>query len=82
MIGTTYAYAFQKAGHQVEHVLRDSKKNNVPQKLSVELLDGRYYAKGENKHDTYDVHVAEADSEYDFIFLSVRNSFVKEAVEK
>ena len=81
VIGTTYAYAFQKAGHQVEHVLRDSKRNNVPKSLSVDLLDGRYHSKGENKHDTYEVRVAEADSEYDFIFLSVRHGFVKEAVE-
>ena len=81
MIGTTYAYAFQKAGHQVEHVLRDSKKNIAPKELSVDLLDGRYHSKGENKHDTYEVHVAEANSEYDFILLSVRHGFVKEAVE-
>ena len=81
VIGTTYAYAFQKAGHQVEHVLRDSKKNNAPKELSVDLLDGRYHSKGENKRDTYEVHVAEAHSEYDFIFLSVRHGFVKEAVE-
>jgi len=81
VIGTTYAYAFQKAGHQVEHVLRDSKKSTIPKELSVDLLDGRYHSKGENKHDTYEVHVAEADSEYDFIFLSVRHGFVKEAVE-
>ena len=65
----------------MEHVLRDSKKNNAPKSLSVDLLDGRYHSKGENKHDTYEVHVAEADSEYDFIFLSVRHGFVKEAVE-
>ena len=51
VIGTTYAYAFQKAGHQVEHVLRDSKRNNAPKSLSVDLLDGRYHSKGENKHD-------------------------------
>ena len=81
VIGTTYAYAFQKAGHQVEHVLRDSKKGTAPKELSVDLLDGRYYSKGENKHDNYEVHVAEADSEYYFIFLSVRHGFVKEAVE-
>ena len=81
VIGTTYAYAFQKAGHQVEHVLRDSKKNTAPKELSVDLLDGRYHSKGESKHDTYEVRVAEANSEYDFIFLSVRHGFVKEAVE-
>lgn len=60
VIGTTYGYAFQKAGHQVEHVLRDSKRNNAPKSLSVDLLDGRYHSKGENKHDTYEVHVAES----------------------
>ena len=48
VIGTTYAYAFQKAGHQVEHVLRDSKRNNAPNSLSVDLLDGRYHSKGTN----------------------------------
>ncbi len=81
VIGTTYAYAFQKAGHQVEHVLRDSRKTTATKELSVDLLDGRYHSKGENKHDTYEVRVAEVDSEYDFIFLSVRHGFVKEAVE-
>ena len=58
VIGTIYAYAFQKAGHQVEHVLRDSKKNNAPKGVSVDLLDGRYHSKGENKYDTYEDHVA------------------------
>lgn len=81
VIGTTYAYAFQQAGHQVEHVLRDSKKNTAPKELAVDLLDGRYHSKGENKHDTYEVHVAEVNSEYDFIFLSVRHGLIKEAVE-
>ena len=38
VIGTTYAYAFQQAGHQVEHVLRDSKKNTAPKELSERLM--------------------------------------------
>lgn len=81
VIGTIYAYAFQKAGHQVEHVLRESKKSTAPNVLTIDLLDGRYVSKGENKQDTYAVHVAEAHVEYDFIFISVRHGFVKEAVE-
>ena len=64
-----------KAGHQVEHVLRDSKRNNAPKSLSVDLLDGRYHSKGENKHDTYEVHVAESVLEYDFIFLMCASWF-------
>ena len=49
----------------------ESKRNNAQKSLSVDLLDGHYHSKGENKHDTYEVHVAKAHSEYDFIFLSV-----------
>lgn len=62
-------------------MLRESKKSPAPNVLTVDLLDGRYVSKGENKQDTYAVYVAEAHSEYDFIFLSVRHGFVKEAVE-
>lgn len=60
VIGTIYAYAFQEAGHQVEHVLR--KRSTAPNVLKVDLLDGRYVSKGENKQDTYAVHAAEAHS--------------------
>ena len=40
VIGTTYAYTFQKAGHQVEHILRESKRKDAPDSLTVDLLDG------------------------------------------
>ena len=81
VIGTTYGYAFQKAGHQVEHLIRESKRTATPQSLTVNLLDGRYVSKGEYKQDTYQVELAESGSEYDFIILSVRNGSVKEAVD-
>ena len=45
VIGTTYAYAFQKAGHQVEHILREAKRKEAPDSLTVDLLDGRYNSK-------------------------------------
>lgn len=81
VIGTTYAYAFQKAGHQVEHILREAKRKEAPDSLTVDLLDGRYNSKGEVKQDTYTVQVANPGTEYDFIFLSVRNGLIKEAVK-
>ena len=59
----------------------ESKRNNAQKSLSVDLLDGHYHSKGENKHDTYEVHVAKAHSEYDFIFLSVSHGFVKETID-
>lgn len=29
VIGTTYGYVFQKAGHQIEHLVRENKKNKM-----------------------------------------------------
>ncbi len=51
VIGTTYAYAFQKAGHETYHIVREQKRGSVPNKISVHLLDGRYNSKGEEKDD-------------------------------
>ncbi|AXQ77656.1 ketopantoate reductase family protein [Streptococcus chenjunshii] len=79
VIGTTYGHVFQQAGHQVEHLVRDGK--TVPEQLTVDLLDGRYSNKGEEKRAFYHVHLAQPDTAYDFIFLSVRNGKVNEAVE-
>ena len=45
VIGTTYGYVFQKAGHQVEHLLREEKKSKAPKSLNISLLDGRYNKK-------------------------------------
>ena len=44
-------------------------------------MDGRYNSKGEVKQDTYTVQIANPGTEYDFIFLSVRNGLIKEACE-
>ena len=48
VIGTIYGYVFQKAGHQVEHLLREEKKSKAPESLNISLLDGRYNKKGED----------------------------------
>ena len=70
VIGTTYAYAFQKAGHDIYQILREGKKD-IPTEIVVHILDGRYNSKGEEKNDVYKVTVAEDNSEYDFIIVSV-----------
>ncbi len=49
VIGTTYGYVFQKEGHKVEHLIRDSKKAFVAENINVKLLDGRFNNKGEEK---------------------------------
>ena len=71
VIGTTYAYCFQKAGHSVEHLVRDNKRSDCPKTLEMELFDGRYDPKGKAKSDQYSASIAPANSNYDFIFISV-----------
>ena len=80
VIGTTYGYVFQKAGHQVEHLLREEKKSKAPTSLNISLLDGRYNKKGEEKADQYKVNLAESNAEYDFIILSVASGKIKDAI--
>ena len=80
VIGTTYGYVFQKAGHQVEHLLREEKKSKAPESLNISLLDGRYNKKGEEKADQYKVSLAEPNAEYDFIILSVASGKIKDAI--
>ncbi len=78
VIGTTYAYVLQKAGHETFHVVREGK--TVPSSVSVHLLDGRYDPKGEEKDGDYSVLTASRDEEYDFILISVASGKIEEAV--
>ena len=80
VIGTTYAYAFQKAGHETFHILRDGKKD-VPSEISVHLFDGRYDNKGEEKDGIYSVFLARENDEYDFIFVSVASGNLRSALD-
>ncbi|MBO7601234.1 MAG: ketopantoate reductase family protein [Lachnospiraceae bacterium] len=80
VIGTTYAYAFQKAGHETFHIFRDGKKD-IPAEISVHLLDGRYNGKGEEKDGIYNVFPAKEDEEFDFIFVSVASGKLESALD-
>ena len=79
VIGTTYAYALQQAGHDTYHIVREGKQ--VPSILPVHLLDGRYNAKGEEKDGEYKVNLATNDEEYGFILISVASGKLEEAIK-
>ena len=79
VIGTTYAYALQKAGVDTYHIVREGK--SVPDVLPVHLLDGRYNPKGEEKDGEYSVKLAGRDEEYDFILISIASGKLEEAVK-
>ena len=79
VIGTTYAYALQKAGHETFHIVREGK--DIPSSIMVHLLDGRYNSKGEEKDDEYIVTTASKDEEYDFILISVASGKLEDAIK-
>jgi len=79
VIGSTYAYAFQKAGHETFHIVREGKKD-IPSEILVRLLDGRYNSKGEENQDKYKVNLADNNDEYDFIIVSVASGKLEAAI--
>ena len=79
VIGTTYAYVLQKAGHETFHIVREGKK--IPSSIKVHLLDGRYNPKGEEKDDDYRVMTASKEEEYDFILISVASGKLEDAMK-
>lgn len=81
VIGTTYGFIFQQSGHNVEHLVRNQKRDSSPTQLSVHLLDGRYNQKGEEKDDTYEVAYARPDTNYDLIVVSVASGALQGAVD-
>jgi len=81
VIGTIYGYVFQKAGHQVEHFVRESKRDSVQKNLDIKMLDGRYKKKGKNTKDTYMVNIALPNNSYDFILISVSVGKLERAIK-
>ena len=79
VIGTTYAYALQKAGCETYHIVREGKE--VPSTLPVHLFDGRYDQKGEEKDGTYNIDLASNNEEYDFILISVASGKLEGAMK-
>lgn len=80
VIGTTYGYLFQKAGHTVEHYLRPGSPKADIRQLRVELLDGRIDSKGTAKTDVYQVNPC-SQKKYDFIFVSVPSGGIAGVVQ-
>ncbi|MCL1964406.1 MAG: NAD(P)-binding domain-containing protein [Firmicutes bacterium] len=81
VIGTTYAYALQKAGHTVEHFVRESKRETIGAALKVNLLDGRENPKGVEKKDAYPIKLARPGGSYDFIMVSLSMGKVEAAIQ-
>jgi 2-dehydropantoate 2-reductase len=81
VIGTTYAYALQKAGHQVEHFIRASNRSKIEKTINVQLLDGRETSDGIEREGAYSLVFTKPGSSYDFILLSLSAGKLEGAVK-
>lgn len=79
VIGATYGYLFQKAGHRVEHLVRESSARAKTRSLDVEILDGRSDPKGSLSRSHYSVH-HRTGHHYDLIVVSVPQGRIAEVM--
>lgn len=81
VIGTTYGYIFQRSGYETVHWLRENKRSAVPNQISIHLFDGRTAKKGIETDGLYHISLAQPDTAYNFIIVSVACGKLKEAIE-
>lgn len=84
VIGTQYAWAFEKAGHTVEFYVREGRKTQYGSYVNLELWDARQSKKGRIVKEKWPIVMHEEIKEshdYDLIFLSVNPEQVSSAVK-
>ena len=80
VIGTTYGHLFQKAEHEVEHLVRPGSSKADVKSFHVELLDGRLGEKGVRWTSTYEIRACTRTA-FDLIFVSVPSGAVESVVQ-
>lgn len=84
VIGTQYAWAFEKAGHTVEFYVREGRKAQYGSFVNLELWDARRSKKDRIVKEKWPIVMQEEIKEnhdYDLIFLSVNPEQVSSAVK-
>ena len=84
VIGTQYAWAFEKAGHTVEFYVREGRKAQYGAHIDLEILDARRNKKDRRIKEKWPVVFLEeipANHDYDIIFVSVNPEQVQGAMQ-
>lgn len=83
VIGTQYAWAFEKAGHTVEFYVREGRKEQYGSHVDLEILDARRSKKDRLVKEKWPIVIHEEIKEnhdYDLIFVSVNPEQLSKAV--
>ena len=84
VIATTYGWALERAGHQVEFYVRPGRAAEYGSTVDVDLLDARKSPRGRPVAETWPVRYREqldADHDFDLIVVSVPHTRLTEAAE-
>lgn len=84
VIGTQYAWAFEKAGHTVEFYVRKGRKAQYGAHIDLEIQDARRSKKDRRVKEKWPVVFIEEipeNHDYDLIFVSTNPEQVPEAVQ-
>ncbi len=84
VIGTQYAWAFEKAGHTVEFYVREGRKTQYGTHIDLEILDTRRSKKNRRVKEKWPVVFHEeipANHNYDLIFVSINPEQMPGAVQ-
>ena len=84
VIGTQYAWAFEKAGHTVEFYVREGRKAQYGSYVNLELWDARQSKKDRMVKEKWPIVMLEEIKEnhdYDLIFMSVNPEQISSAVK-
>ncbi|MBS5958741.1 MAG: ketopantoate reductase family protein [Clostridiales bacterium] len=84
VIGTQYAWAFEKAGHTVEFYVREGRKAQYGSYVNLELWDARKSKKDRMVKEKWPIVMLEEIKEnhdYDLIFMSVNPEQISSAVK-
>ena len=80
-IGTQYAWAFEKAGHDVEFYVRKGRRDQYGPYVDLKISDARQKKIVEEKWPVRLTEEISSSKKYDLIFLSINPDQVKEAAK-
>jgi len=83
VIATIYGQAFQRSGHQVDHLVRPGRAAEYGDTVQTDVIDGRRGPLGRRTRSTSPTRLVESidtDDEYDLVVLSVGHHRLQEAV--
>lgn len=84
VISTQYAWAFEKAGHNVTFYVRQGRKAEFGPTVALHIFDARKKISGVKVQENWAITMIEdfkADHDYDLIFVSVQHYHIKKVVD-